>query len=329
MNALAMPSLAGIPRHIEHRRGGSFAARLALALDARGLFPASDWDTDAHGDVQLVQRALKRWWARRFDGLEVLQAGLHIHETRSSMYATAETGEMVLTAWASQNPHPSDRARQLRPVCEALERRVPGLAETAIAWLYDGLRTCGLDCLTPRWALYAASFSWWHGEFDEQMVLEEAMAEGENPEELDIYRRADFFRVMPPWAAEPKKRLSRKRLELLAPREPVAAACLAVAASIRTSRITSLWHVMERVDDVETCGVAALILWSPEDDCLRLCDDYSNEVVNGGGEDALFAFRVEPQPEPLAEALQKIDRALAVARAVDALALLITSPLRF
>jgi PRTRC genetic system protein C len=317
----AVGTKGAMPREIVHETGGAVAARLALALEQ--IIDVSERDGRAPTDEQILVRGLKRWWATKTAGMRVLITDLRIHQL-----ANVEDDELVISAWPR---NPVDRARELRGPCTVLEKLHPGLAETALHHLYAGISASGMECLTPRFALYGcAARVYWYGEMDERYALEELVEQGEDPADVDLYRREYFFRQVPEWAVDAKPRIGLDALKKLARREEAAEACLELAERVRRMRRRgSLWKTLRQPEDHEDCGVCTAVVWTRQDDCLRLYDDFMNHAFNDGmSEETIFAGVVHaPIERGLRASIEAMDRALDLARETERLLLLISRPM--
>ena len=122
---------------------------------------------------------------------------------------------------------------EIGPNLQRLERRHPGLGQTVLYWLSEGLNATVRAC-DPRTALHWASYNYWQGGDDESDYLEEQMDDLEHyhkeqqaklPEaerkpfsrevaikEIGVFTRAEFDKQIPQAICSGKPKLSRSQL---------------------------------------------------------------------------------------------------------------------
>lgn len=328
---LELPRLEGVPKRMTHAAGHALDARLLLALDDAGYLEDPDWQGRTAATTPYLLRAVfMRWWRRLTDDLVCLRMRLEISSTVGVDYGPHGEPRIAFLVWPGEWP-----VRYMKRRCEALERAHRGLAETALCDLEAGLRAT-VDCLTPHYALNrCASMAHWSGEQNELEALNNIREAGEREEDVDLYRRGEFFRAVPQWVVEAKRRVPQARLERVArgagiPAK-VAAATLALRKAGRAADRAYRYHDFDHPvqDEMHAVGVAGALRWSEDDDCARLFDDFMDSMANSGdAEEVCLDIAVATNGDAFVMALRAIEAMLVHARAVDTLAALLSTEAR-
>lgn len=304
MTALVLPA---IPRHVPraHRfdRGTRQAVRLAEILLDLGLLKAQ---RPYASPRELCEKSLCEWAAGRTGPLHVLgNVALVV-----SLSGAADWFDLQEQPAPDLNPEdcvlfvlaPWDEASvyTLHQRCTAIERRHPGLAQTALALLHVALwRT------VYSWSP-AVAYEWrdqwpgWDGEEGEGLTLEQ------------------FAAAVPEWAFKPRRKFTRPKLAALA-RDPVAAATLALDEALRAQKLTpdvgTFWHA----------EFACELRWSLDDEVGAMADDYENDVrMSGEATDDFSVHVVELTQRAVAQWLEGAGRMLHTLGCVDRLLALLT-----
>ncbi|HXC39236.1 MAG TPA: PRTRC system protein F [Burkholderiales bacterium] len=340
-HALQIPLMGGpadCPRTFTVRTPESgVIARAALAIMDAGRLE----DTGQRGSsAAILQGALHAWLTRHGAGMRVLRFGLKVgegalqcdmpaHSTLVEVFKKGTQGAYVTLS--TPDGYWGERVI-IGNRCAELERRKPGLGETALWWLEQASR------VVPMWlpadALAAAEWLHWHGETDEQTAVE--MLDGE--EEWTGVRRADFD-CIPKWALDPKRRLSGQALPKRSTHRKTAAVLRLLAELEKLHEDKRLWPGRlpldgEGADDFAMVNMAAFAVWSQESAEVqhRLADDFCQVESESGEYIDVFSSAFLPDPGPGANENQRADamfawrdhlahleRGLAVMRLADAL----------
>lgn len=273
--SLTLPRPPRAPADFTFRRDGNNPrlARFAKILLELGLLTDDDAPmVEAAGEDMLVEQAIRRWSENAIGGeLTVLSdVQLLINDSITGAldaynYVSEETPDIdpehhVLLAMC---PFDMGDAWILQRRCTAIEKRVPGLAQTALALLDSGLWRSAVG-MTPRHAEEIANeqlYGWWE----------------DDPEDRrEGLTREDFEAAIPKWVFSPKQKLSRRKLEFIAHHEPVAHAALELIDALHDKKATvpavAGWHSM----------LSVIVRWSDSDPLPQIADDYMQMVQNGG-----------------------------------------------
>lgn len=181
-----------------------------------------------------------------------------------------------------------------------LEENYPGLGVTLLRSLFAALWLT-VECQTPDTALDNCRYVHWMGEEDESLCLEEMMEEGCNADEIDIFRRADFFAHIPEWAVyEGMKDATiwdAAQLEVLAQSGQGESARIA-AAILPLLDVSESPYQTSRLGFDVNIAPALLVRWSDTDCIYDVFDDmyrYASEGDSGGEIHRIFLAKNEPQ----------------------------------
>jgi len=290
-----LPRLIRIPAMLPLRPELAEWAKLALWCDDAGLVKPCHWQ-GAYNAQAVVLSALNEWVAS--SGLKKIgctfSIGMAEGEFPGDSYdqsdwtsVLAERGHDAakphLCVWIQQGGMPSHYI--IGPTLLAVEAECPGLASTALNMIRRAANDT-LDVIDPARIMALASQTYWYGEENEKLFLEEV---GEDIEDLDDFvTRAKFDEHAPQWAWFPKSGLSIKALSGIAKDDASSARVRAIAdASLSLMRIVKcagLPSPCQGLHSMECMGVAACLWWGDVEDRLmeRVWDDYEQQLMNGG-----------------------------------------------
>jgi PRTRC genetic system protein F len=284
---------------------------------------------NAPNEKELVETALTDWWRRKTKPLKLFQWNLNVHALRT--YSPTEDPWFVVSANAF-----IPQRLLARPI-RKLERIHPGFGQTVLAVLYDAFDYMPV-AWTPQSVLCLASFVHWAGADNEDEFIEEQLNYGDcaSREEFlahnEVFQRADFFRNMPEWVAQPQRVCSRTTLERAASSalgKNVIAACDAIHAVVTSPTFTlSRWDMGVNGTECDPVEACILLRWSDRDVCTRTVDDALNDFSQGECIEAIHAQPIAPTPASLRKVLGDIEQMLAMATAIERLLLLISTPAR-
>lgn len=313
--ALTLPRLgAARPRYAVNSCDAT-AAKAVLALhkakrfDPGALHPARAFP----GALALIEGAFTRWIStvqQAFDGVSFrvgvgVGAGSMIDDWDTVRAAAA--GEILQIVIGNRLDDPFGATWILKRRYQAIEREQPGLARTGLHTLQLAHRH-GLPLWTPAIALDAASWAYWAGCDDEREYLAQMRIEGEDPDDIEIFRRADFDAAIPAEVSHPKQVLKRAvldRLSIDARRRPkvarIAALCLEIrAACLNDAKRTDYREfIPDAMHETARLHHVACVRWSADDPMYRIFDDWANPAYEAG--EALEAYGWHEVPiEPAA-----------------------------
>lgn len=293
---LTLPSLdVRIPHKLvpqaSRRRGAAFARTLLRA----GVVEAALLPVRPSADhIKTCQSVLEGWIRRELGGLRMLRPYFSLHLRDASADAGRVQQPACVVEWGAE----SFGVRMVGPALECLERHRPRLGVTVLR----ALERCAwrtLPIYTPAVVMECASDTYWYGEFDEEMAIEEAC--GDDAAERESMRqgmvtRAMFDAVFPAWALGGRtKSLGRRTLRQLAeaavdPRIRGVIECVLRMLDLKLPEYD--WSMREG----RFVGFSGVLAWGPNDDLTtRVLDDYEQMVSESGdyfepcGEDALGA----------------------------------------
>lgn len=292
-----MPRLdASVPAGVHSAHVIVTNARLARFLVEAGVVRERDVPRSWHDPLTVCEAALQGWLERHLGALRCLSPWFSLSQTcggEASESGTERQPDGVRIRWGESEVLRWDIGEGL----ERLERQEPGLG-AAILSVIDASAGKLYPLFTPRTALDAASFLYWHGEDDEDLALEEMC---DTPEEREAMRaemvtRAAIGEAFPIWALQPP-RLSDAQALLNRMRwsRPLQDDALrAVSLSTELARMPSR---AEFAPDAEGLfiGYGAVLCWRPEDLAMRISDDlahyaWQDDYVDHSGE---VAFSLE------------------------------------
>lgn len=304
-----IPSLDGIPGEIVLRPESVFWANIALWCDEAGIVRESDW-TQAKDAQSLAVSALVAW-ASQFVQMKHLgcsfvfdEADDHTFEYVSSFEDMArERGLNPGVPHIAVTIFPNgfeDRVIGERIV--SVESACPGLGETALAAIgAASYRT--VKVLDPAHAMYLASMTYWYGEADETMALEEIASMGEDPDSFGLVKKQDFLELAPEWAWHPGRKLGPKKLASIAKdnsRSPEVRRIAALCRDIFRYLAQEAPDQRGGMYDENWCGLAMALWWGHEPGCImqRVWDDHYNQAMQGGESTEAFGVDLfEATPE--------------------------------
>jgi PRTRC genetic system protein F len=247
----------------------------------------------------------------------------------------------LLVACDSSNPiH-----LEIGPNIQRLENRHPGLGQTALYWLSEGLGTTVRAC-DPRTAIHWASHNYWRGENDESEWLGEQLDDLEHyhqerqaklPEaqrtpfsreaaikEIGLFTRADLDKELPKAICSGKPKLTRRRLIELrnhttSPIIRIIDAILKVMAHRpNESRHTALKNDLGLIECTSWFVCPYLLRWcrsgrgdwhKVQDSLGMFWDDYMNNEFQAGETSltANSAFLWDSNPKSMVDAFRRFE----------------------
>jgi len=320
---LALPSLADLPGVYTIRSGESFSHPLALSLLHSGVITEADVRQRPKSELALAQAALSRRWEQITAGMNLFDWNLRIEQApehgypqylEEHLWALIQTGGGPVTC----------AVICIGRAMEKLESVRAGLGQTVLATLYDAFRMLPTVC-TPRYVLGVAEYLYWYGESDEDEAIKQALDMGgyDTVEELlaseDFFTRDKFFSEMPEWAAQPRRTLTRRQIQLAAGRDPFVREIV--------DAMDAVWNIVRfygpfadvRSEDVgaDLIDFGLLVRWSEDDMVGRVLDDFLHHAQEG---DYVIASSVTPLKivgADMADWLKRMESTGMLAKAVE------------
>ena len=328
-DALAIPSIDGVPTQFRIDGGGVFMRRLARTLLDTGVVEHVDVANPLRPEpatpTEVVQYALERHWDEITRRLRIFDWNLRITPRVSGNYSgPRDISRDLLYAEIETTGGPiSCHTVTLSSGTERLERVRAGLGQTVLAALYDALNMLPL-VVSPRMALELAEFQYWGGEIDEEIILKEAaeMHGVASTEELlrdtDFFTPSQFFESIPRWVARPKRVLTHRQCAR-------AARCDAFARDVVDAMdavYTSLLHDapfprMITDDNFERVDFALIVHWAADDVAMRVVDDYGNDAIQGDYAEASAVAELSMQGDSIARWLDRMRATARLAATVE------------
>jgi len=206
----------------------------------------------------------------------------------------------------------------LKDRIEALEAKVPGLGETAIHWLDKHVHPL-CQAVTPNFTFYAAQHSYWLGEDDESLIIEEHADCGGDAEDYEIYRRADFDASFPEMAHTASEKLDKDALlGLLSHPDREVADLAAMLLDVETEDgIGGAYLEAFSEDYLPVIEPAICIAWAEKDDTVQIIDDYFNMQAENGGTDCNAVWTVAQSVEGILKARKAIERYISQLKKIE------------
>ncbi|AXL49162.1 hypothetical protein DSC91_000868 [Paraburkholderia caffeinilytica] len=322
---IALPSLTDIPGVYTISSGESLTYPLARSLLESGVIEAEDVARRPRSELALATTALTRRWNRITHGMHLFDWNLQLEQALDGYFPDSLKRTDQLWAMVQTTNGPISCPQ----VCvggaiTVLEQLREGLGQTLLAALYDACSMLPTIC-TPAYALGIAQYTYWYGESDESVAIEEAMSlhDCQSREELietfDFFTRDKFFRGMPEWAASPKRVLSRAQVKRAAGRDEFAAEVVAA--------MDTVWNIARFYGpfaDVGTGGagldaidLALVVRWTEDDVVGRVVDDFLQYIADGEFLSAASATPLAIVGGDIATWLKQMEATALLAKAVE------------
>jgi len=324
---IALPALVDIPAAYTISSGESFTYPLVRSLLDSGVIEAEDVARRPRSELALATSALTRRWNRVTDGMRMFDWNLRLEQSLDGYsYDSLKRTDQVWAMVQTTHGPVSCSHVSIGGAINALEQVREGLGQTVLAALYDACNMLPTIC-TPAYALGLAEYTYWYGESDESVAIEEAMSlhDCQSREELietfDFFTRDKFFRDMPEWAAEPKRVLSRAQVRRAAARDEFATEVVAA--------MDAIWNIARFYGpfaDVGTGGagldaidIALVVRWTEDDAVGRVIDDFLQYIADGEFLGAASATQLAIVGGDIATWLRQMESTALLAKAVERL----------
>jgi PRTRC genetic system protein F len=292
-NVFTIPALVPqIPALLTESAGLRKGVLLARCLLDAGFVPGLVSSRLAQDPLAACRSFLSKWIAGHLSGLRCFMP-----EFRLLLDGDGAADPRARILWYAEC-----NAVAVGAALELLEQIQPRLGATVLS-VIDRTSMNLVPVFTPWDAMGTAQETYWYGEQDEQMALDEQC--GDDPGERatlqeDMVTRAKVDAAFPSWATQApggRKRLRRSDLSRIA-RD---------ARSARVRRVAELALALDRLDiddrylpDEEGwfVGYGAVLSWHPDDIAVRIFDDFANYAVESEYFDWIgeFTFSLdEPQ----------------------------------
>lgn len=308
-----LPLADDIPGDVVLRPDSTFWSNIALWCDDAGLVKAEDWQK-ARVAQDIAISALTRWSAALQDMkllgtvmsfeeaddqfFEHLECYVDFKEIAQARGLNADAPHVAVTSYPIQF---ADRV--IGPKVLAVEAAVPGLGETALAAI-----RCAADrsvnVFDPWYAMFLASVTYWYGEDNEELAMEEIALSGEDPDDYGLVKLKDFHDLAPAWAWSPQRKLDPAMLEQIVQdarqaeeTRQIAALCSKIFRHTETHPIPD---AQLGLHDLTFYGVGMALWWDYEPGCVmqRVWDDYYYQIMQGGEGNESFGIDLfEATPE--------------------------------
>jgi len=322
--ALPLPTIdKAVPATFEIRhdvRKAALCLRAFLDLD---MITEADLAEPWGSERELMERAFNRFMGTEGSGLCLYEPVIALADSVDGDYCdhsnSEKTDDEVFFCFYSK----SRRYLNIGKTALQIEEICPGLGETLLYHIGRGVYST-LSCATPETCLDIAKFTYWQGEEDEREVIAELLAEGENPEDMEIYRRSDYLASIPEWAANPTDKLSLARLKKIARTgeglvRDAAKAALDLA-NLQVDSYRSPYFEEFIGDNVDP---ALFVRWSDNDDTERVYDDYYQYATQSECTDIHGYLAAITDKEEIGKMLDNIRQFFRILKALDRAFLLI------
>lgn len=324
---LALPTIPStVPVRFSVPADDVWVKELLLRLNDGNMVLPVDFSDRPQSYADVLKNCLRRHWYEITRGEQIFRWNLSVSmEDRHFQMGVDNAVWLTIGAPA----HDGEWMAPTYYLCDGLPRLeeiMPGLGQTVLAVVYDALRVLP-NVLTPYQSLWQAEYIYWGGYASEEDYLRDMMAEGEDPPE-NPFKRTDFFDGMPEWAALPKRVLTASDVRRAARLHPFADAVVRAVDRLmdvaqRCREFADVSVMDSQCDSV--CWIAWL-RWSPADCAPRVLDDWAQHACQGEYIEAATAVCCADTYSDPVDWLQKMHANARVARALEPVIELITSP---
>lgn len=314
--AISIPSInCAVPKKFVIRHDVKKTTLALITFLDLGLVSEIDLEEPWETEAVVLGRAFNRFIEQESSGLALYNPAIVLTDSLSDDGSSNDfdAGDNILFSFYSK----SREYLLIGESAESIENAYPGLGETLMYQIGRAVYAT-LDCATPQSCLDLAKYSYWQGEDDEKMVIEECLAEGESPEDVEMYRRSDYFAKLPEWAADPKQKLSPAQLRKII-RTSDGLACEAAKAALELSQQLIDGYRGPYFGEFigDNIDPALFVRWSEEDDVERVYDDYYYHATQSDCTDSHGYYSVQPDKEGIGKALEDIRQFFRILRALD------------
>lgn len=331
---LALPLLGEVPSEIVIASDAPRLAALAMTLQDRGVILPTDWQgLDEWQSAIAIERGLHRWILERAGELQVMQLAFKVHMNFEDAHrfeeVSREQGQVALAAYSVQDFD----IRVIKPAFRKLDAVGRALLGAALRAL-EGLHRV-MPVWTPGEAFWNVERFFWHGEADEKEALAQLLEEGMSEDDVDLPKRKDVERELPPWLTEQgcegrrRGAVSDSRLRAFAKDKDLRpwmrrlAACVLMLREARRLDVS----LSVQLEYSQPLYRAVYVFWCDNDGIEgRMLDDYMNQEMQAG--EATEQLTQQPIPQSTKDAvewLQQLDRAFQALRVMDEVIGLITT----
>jgi len=311
--ALPLPAIPStVPSRYEIRHDLKKTVQALLAFLDLGMVSETDLVEPCQSETEVLRRAFNRFIDQEGSGITLFSPRIVIADSLDENEAP-EPGEDIQFCFYSTSMESlfiGNRTAHIEKAC-------PGLGETLLFQIEKAL-CATFYCVTPERCLDLARYIYWQGEDDERQVVEEMLAEGENPDTMEIYRRSDYLAHLPDWAAESREKLSTDRLrEIACTRKGLVKDAAQAALDLAEQHIEDYRppHFDEFVGD--NIDPALYVRWSENDDVGRVFDDFYHYVIQSECTEMHGYLSSKPDTEGIGKALEDIRQFFRILRALE------------
>lgn len=242
---------------------------------------------------ELVQHAFEVWEKRHLGSLE------HLSPINLGYACSGDTGfrRAGEDAWLFTLETDSGMYRFMEPRYNDIEAKAPGLFEAALHEIERVGSAVGW-LATPLHMRYQASYMLWCGNDDQDIWVEEMLANGHNEESIKEYLSPQGYDSSFPhaWLLDCGERLSGRAIAKLSKQTADAelaeiARCVKALRGIDARRIG---QCLLSPEDGQTVYPTAILRWNSDDELSRALDDFIHEANNCGD-----GFTAEISCEPV------------------------------
>jgi len=303
-----------VPTRFEIRHDIKKTALALMAFLDLGMVSETDLKEPWESEREILRRAFNRFIEQEGSHLALFSPRIVICDSPyGEGCESSESGENLLFCFYAT----SMESLYIGNAATRIEEACPGLGETLL-YQIDRAVCATLYCVTPERCLDLARYVYWQGEEDERQVVEELLAEGETPEEMEVYRRSDYLAHVPEWAAESKEKLPPDRL-----REIAWTGKGLVQKAAKAALDLSEQHVegyrMPCFEEFigENVDPALYVRWSENDDVGRVYDDYYEYSIQAECTDMHGYIASELDKVSIGKALEDIRQFFRILRSLD------------
>ncbi len=323
---LALPRLSPlIPRQITFGGASAKLLKLALSMCTAGIVDkrevaAFESPLTVSQVQQAVMAGMERMVANRLDFKVLSMHTALALSSNNEGYAYGDSLGQIQVEIAF-NAGKADEV-MVGAICTELEKHRPGLGRYALSILDKALCGFGMP-MTPFGALAMAQYTYWWGEEDEQMVIDDMAEQGEE-NAFDVPRRDDLFDGIPRWAydfscqEQPQLSSVDAHQQCQAIDNEKLKAFLASIAQLDLLLTSARGALPDQPEDEpDSCEFPVLLRWSENDYLMRILDDYWQHQQQGELYYCMGHIRFDHTSKDVKTAISRLDKTLDVYAALD------------
>lgn len=304
-----------VPLHVVPGRIAAANATVARFLIQTGMIRDGDIPAAWDDALDVCRKALDAWVKRESGTLQCLSPSFALTAIENDAKTSASTERQPAHSVIYQSMHLCwyESHTQQWPVgkqLEALQQLRPGLGQAVLAVLqHQSNRVYPL--FTPEDACDQASYLYWFGEQDEEVMLDMDCGDDEAAREAmrtEMITRQMVNEAFPDWTLALSRKLSSaKGLQRLAVDLPDSHLADIAADALALARLRFDWQYQPEFDG-DYVGWGAVLSWREDDLLVRIYDDMANMAYQAEHCELIGELEVNIDTPELMQGWQKVMR---------------------